>query len=213
MTGISTEMLSGRRRGFSLILTLLVAICGAAMLGGMMVIAGSFATQSAVSMRSEEAYNILQEEIERGKAILKRAMSGASMPLKKKSGAINTLDALLVYDGANPLCDVSRNIRLFGSDAELKVAIYDMEYEISDIPPNPTDEFLASLPQSFVLTAQTGISDGSAMGVDQIDAGAAIASGNTDVGAYAIRATITYADGTERTIETAVLQSVGLGNP
>jgi hypothetical protein len=191
-------------------LTLLVAICGTAMLGGMLVMGGKFAAQSTVSKRSAEAYNILQEEMERGKAVLKQAMSGVDAPLRKRIGAITTLSALLVYDGPNPLYDVSRKIRLSGRNAELKAAIYDMGYEMSDIPANPTAEFLASLPQSLVLTAQAGLSDGVALGVDQIDASAAIASGGTDAGAYVIRATITYADGTSRTMETAVLQAVGM---
>jgi hypothetical protein len=193
-----------------LISTLLVTIFGAAMLGGLLVMSEMFVTLSSAAMRSEEAYNILQEEVEKGKAILKQAMLSAAVPLRKRSGVvINTLDALLVYDGASPLCDISRNILVSGRNAEITVRIYDMEYEASDLPAQPDAALLASLPQSFTLTAQTGLDDGSALGVDSRNDAAASVTGSANAGAYAVRATITYADGISRTIETAVLQAVG----
>jgi hypothetical protein len=210
VTGISNGIRAGRRRGFSLILVLLITILGTAMLGGLLAMSEKFAALSGASMRSEETYNILQEEVEKGKAVLKQAMSGAAVPLRKRGGiVINTLDALLVYDGASPLCDISRNVLVAGRNAELKVGIYDMGYEASELPAQPGAEFLASLPQSFTLTAQTELSDGSVLGIDSKDDMAASLAGSANAGAYVIRATITYADGTSRTIETAVLQAVG----
>jgi hypothetical protein len=204
-----------KRAGFSLILVLLISLCGAALLGGVMYMIEGFAGATRTTIRKEEIYIRMQDEVEKAKATLKLAMDTATTPLQMTpipiGTKINSLDDLIVQSGGSPFGIVNDNITVGGLSGTLSVRIYDMQYPASQV--NDSDEDLvASLPpcmESLVLTGSGVVSGPLDGGTSEIGGALPELSGGGSAGAYLIRATVELSNGSRDTIETAIIQSIG----
>jgi hypothetical protein len=185
-----------RREGFSLVLVLLIAIIGSAILGSVVYMIGGFAGGSRATMRGEDIYVQMQDEIERAKAALKLEMNKVTAPsdvLKMSGGTIDSLDDLIIHDGSGIFApgNVNKNVAYGGKSAELKVRIFDMLYPAGGVDDTDSD-LVASLPPCMESMKSDFLTQG--------------------IGVYLIRATLTLDGDTLDTIETSVIQSIG-GSP
>ncbi|MDR1471165.1 MAG: hypothetical protein LBS75_01455 [Synergistaceae bacterium] len=208
---------SPRRGGFSLVLVLLIALCGSALMGAIIYMIGGFSGASRATIRDEEIYILLQGEVERSKAALKLAMNDASEPFGMSSSidTINNLDDLVVCDssGVFPPARVDRTIDVGGTSAALSVRIFDMQYPPEKV--NDDDDLITSLPPSMAelqMTSSSNIEDETpkelSYGKSKAD-GSKGTAGSGSAGVYLIRATVVFSDGTRSAIETSLIQSTG----
>jgi hypothetical protein len=190
MPGLPVYCGRAKRAGFSLVLVLLVAIIGSAIMGSVIYMLGGFAGGSRATMRSEEIYIQMQDEIERAKAELKLRMNSASDPMKMShSGTITSMDNLIIHDGSVIFApaNVNKNVTYGGQNYVLEVRIFDMQYPAANV--NDTDpDLVAALPPCMESVAS--------------DLG-------DNIGVYLIRATLRLNGAAIDTIETSVIQSIG----
>lgn len=193
-------------RGFSLVTVLIVCIVGIALLGGIFYMFGGFVPASGVAQAHNAEYNVLQQGVERGKAILRDRMDNLDPPPRwtDKPGAtptIDSVDMLLIPNGKVIDENVGRD-RLLGKSGRLVVQIYDAQYDATLINITDSDE-LAKLPPSLIIPAQASWDPPNPLDPDKADTTSGI-SGNA--GAYLIRATLDI-DGEVRVFDSAVIQS------
>ena len=194
------------RRGFSLVTVLLVTIIGVALLGGIFFMLGTFAPASAVSVAQGAEYNVLQQGVERGKAILKERMDNEDPPplwtdKPDATATIDSVEMLLIPNGKVIDENVGKD-KLSGRSGRLVVCIYDVQYDPNLV--NITDpNKLALLPPSLVIPAPSIWRETKPLDPDESAPPAGL-SGNA--GAYLIRATLDIG-GEIKMFDSAVIQS------
>jgi hypothetical protein len=207
--------ISGGKSGFSLIAVLLIALVGMSLVGGMMYTLQSYAGKSSVVLSDTVLDNILEDGLERGRAALKARMMNEDPPPRwtDKPGLgvdsdIDSVETLLLEDGT--VYTATQN--LFGKTANIKVEIFDMQYD-----PAPaknavkiTDpEELKLIPHSLMLK---GVVDDWDDENPELPGGGPLTSDPpVNGGAYLIRATLEVLDsGNNREVkilEAAVVQT------
>jgi hypothetical protein len=211
-----------RRRAFSLIAVLVIAIAGLALVGGILHTFQAFSGASMQVMSSSWEYNYLQEAVEQGKAFLRDQIlaldPSTSEPLKWKQSEtdkISNLRDLLIRDrSGNPIGHRinDRPISEKGLDGTLNLYIYSMAYVSDDFHSSLTDAQKAQLPPSLIVNSGPG--GGEMMESTPEDPGEEVSGPaptgpSTAAAAYLIRATFTdKATGNEKSIETAIVQSM-----
>jgi type II secretory pathway pseudopilin PulG len=154
---------SARRRGFSLLAVLIIAIIGMAIVGGVIQVTVASSSGSRTSAASSVKYNFLQHAVEEGKAAVKAAMDDDVTLLKYNSSmsTITSADELLVdWDfgaGTNGIVKSKTlskqelgRLGITGNSGELVVRIYDMQYDPGKIPEVGAEPGMIS-PEQFSL--------------------------------------------------------------
>ncbi|MDL2264075.1 hypothetical protein LJC31_05425 [Synergistaceae bacterium OttesenSCG-928-I11] len=205
------------RSGFSLVSVLIISIVGVAIMGGIAYMFNTYAGSSRVTIAQGEAYNLLQEGVERGKIFLREAMksSKTEAPLswnfdESFSGEIEELETLLIKDKngvvgiivpANGDDDDFETVSIGGADYKYTVKIYDMRY--TDVPIKNDDDLKATLPPVMSFIAVTAKDEGPTLNVSEG------ASDIGNAGIYLVRALLEPVDGGPlKMIETAVVQAI-----
>jgi hypothetical protein len=192
-------MVPGKRRGgFSLVLVLLIAVCGMVMVGAVLYTIGGFSGASRTTVSGEDIYVRMQSEIESAKASLLHAMSASSAKLAMRSTSnINSLDDIVIYlpSGAPfPPAIVDKAIKVGGVNGLLSVRILDMRYEADKVNVG-NGELIKRMPPSM-KDAKLIVED-------------------DNVGFYLIRAEVTLdgdvggVGGRNVALETSVIQNTG----
>ncbi|MDR3354323.1 MAG: hypothetical protein LBO21_04745 [Synergistaceae bacterium] len=200
-----------RKRGFSLVIVLGIAIAGMSLLGGMMYTIQSFSGAARVAVSDGVIYNILQDGVERGKARLKELMHNTNPPplWTDKPGVnhddpISSVEDLLLVSGNVPSPNLNPN-EFGGKTGSVKVEIFDMQYDTTKVTISNPEE-LAKLPPSYILSAGGPlVTSGSSL-----DPGKSKGSGGgppPQCGVYLIRATLEIDGREEKVLETSVIQS------
>jgi hypothetical protein len=196
---------SGRRRGFSLIAALLIAMVGMSLIGGVMYSLESFSGRSRVVLSDTVINNVLEDAIEKGKAALKARMDNEDPPPRwwmnkpslDKDSSIPSVETLVLKDGTMLLSP-----DLPGKTGNIKVEIFDMQYEPDKIEIADAKK-IELVPHSLKLKEPNPYINEE---IDYVDEGAA----PLNVGAYLIRATLEIEDGANtevKILETAVVQA------
>lgn len=206
-----------RRTGFSLISVLMLTIMSFALVGGIAYIFNATSATSRAAAGRAEAYNILQDGVERGKAFLIEKMSDADRPLRWNTAPsdqqIDELADLLVRDDAGDvigdlLGTPGQPLSVGGSSYAFSVRIYDMQFTDADIAPGLGADALAALrmtlPQAMSFSTASAQDDGNVLDPNTT------LSASTNAGIYLIRASLTPDDAAAETftIETAVIQAL-----
>ena len=151
---------SGQKRGFSLIVVLIISLVGLAAVGAVMQFVTSSAGSGRVSSAQAVKYKLLQDALEEGRAILRQSMDNTGAPhsyLHKDGiddGTLITSSGMLLltdspspteYPGVDfPLGNaITRNLSkrdlervgVFGDSGVLTVRIYDMLYDPKSVAP------------------------------------------------------------------------------
>jgi hypothetical protein len=150
-----SKNLKGRRRqAFSLIAVLIIAIAGLALVGGILYTFQAFSGASRQAMSASREYNLLQEAVEQGKALVRERMLARNPdegPLMRKShpAPITTLEDLLIQEPQE--FPIDKN----GLKGTLKLYIYAMDYTSDDVA-GLSDSEKALLPPSLILLPDGG---------------------------------------------------------
>ncbi|MDR3279207.1 MAG: hypothetical protein LBT23_01735, partial [Synergistaceae bacterium] len=186
-------------RGFSLIVVLIIAMVGLAVVGAVVQLVGQSSGAGRTASASAEKYNFLQDAVENGKAKLK-SMTDNTDPVPRYtipgSGKIGLVEDLLITSGdivSRRLLSGSERGRLGiepGKNAYLTVRIYDLEYDHtildSTLGSDPTKaKVLSMIPPSLLESATP----------------------DPNIGKYLIRATLDVDDADPSILESAILQS------
>jgi hypothetical protein len=217
---------AGKRRGFSLIAVLIIAVAGMALVGGILYTFQAFSGSARQVISSSWVYNDLQEGVEQGKAFLREKILALDpgtdkvLTWKPDSGThIDELEDLLICDtSGTPIGHiVHKNINEKGVNGTMDVYIYAMGYTSSDIAPGIDAAERAKLPPIIeVNSVPTGDCDcgGNGDGMCPCYESCSCSSSPTggpsaEAGAYLIRAVFKDDDtGVEKSIETALVQSM-----
>jgi hypothetical protein len=149
-----------RRRGFSLVVVLVISVIGMAIMGTTMQLTASSGGSGRMSSALVMKYNILQSALEEGRALLKQSMDNTGEPHRylHKAGVngstpITGSNVLLLTDSPSPTeypgvtfslgNAISRSLNkselaragIFGDGGQLTVQIYDMQYDPSLVAP------------------------------------------------------------------------------
>jgi hypothetical protein len=198
-----------------MLLVLLLALCGSAIVGAIVYTTWGAAGSSRVAVDSEDIYVMTQNEIERAKAALILAMDSTDTPLRMRNvSPIDSPDDLVVYEnggagGLFPPASVDKTITVGGVSGPLSVRILDMRYKAGDVVND--DRLIALLPpcmEDLRLTSSGGMESGGP-GDPGGGGGGAADSGSVSAGVYLIRATAKVGNMTAA-IETSVIQNTGL---
>jgi hypothetical protein len=147
-----------KKRAFSLIAVLIIALAGMALVGGILYTFEAFSGASRQVTSSSWEYNILQDAVEQGKAFVREQMLSLGpddKPLSGKTGKIEGLEDLLIRDddGTTIIGHLIKDkpINERGLHGKLNLYIYSMNYKSEDIDSSisPTDKAL--LPPSIIL--------------------------------------------------------------
>lgn len=208
-----------KREGISLVLVLLIAFCGMAILGAVVYSTSSVSGSYRVAINIEDIYVRMQSEIESAKAALILEMSGAAKPLRMRSvSPIGSPDDLVVrVDGGAgelfPPANVDRAITVGGVNGSLSVRILDMRYDADEADDEALVALLPPCMEDLRLRGSGEGSSGMASGEssDSESGGGGTGGGAPSldsVGVYLIRSTVTVGEKTN-TIETSVIQRAG----
>jgi hypothetical protein len=214
---------AGKRRAFSLIAVLVIALAGMALVGGILYTFNSFAGASRQVTSDSWEYNILQEAVEQGKTyvreeMLKLDITKNDKPLTWKendSDKVYAIDNLLIRasTGTHPQTGhyIHRTVNERGLNGTLDLYIYAMDYTSSDVAISSAAE-RASLPPMLVLSPNTGRGGSGAVETgtpSDTDDEENKELEQPDAAAYLIRAVFVDGNtGVEKSIETAVIQSM-----
>ncbi|MDR1019238.1 MAG: hypothetical protein LBL73_00640 [Synergistaceae bacterium] len=218
---------SGKRRAFSLIAVLVIALAGMALVGGILYTFNSFAGASRQVTSDSWEYNILQEAVEQGKTYVREEMikhgnNGGDEPLTWKendSAKVGAIDDLLIRSPAGGHSQtghyIHRTVNERGLNGTLDLYIYAMGYTSSDVAPTLSPAERALLPPMMSPLPPNGGGGGSGgvltatpLGTNS-DEDEEPDEYKLDIAAYLIRAVFVDADtGAEKSIETAVIQSM-----
>jgi hypothetical protein len=213
-------VMARKRRAFSMIAVVIIAVSGMALVGGILYTFNSFAGASRQSTSESWEYNVLQEAVEQGKAIVRERMldENATEPLTwlKPSNGINDFRDLRVISPDGTLIPTPMNVtKISGRDlgGTLSMYILAMDYDPKynpngDLDPGIAPAAKALLPPSLKITGTgNSIVDGEALGEDDPnDTDDPGKSGRS--AAYLIRAVFVDDNGAEKSIETAIVQSM-----
>jgi hypothetical protein len=201
----------GGRRGFSLIVVLVLSLIALAMLGGVFHYATGSGGAGRITSSALGRYNLLQDSAETGKAELKKMMDNLDPP-PRYSGfraepplAISQADDLLIDVNPHSL-GKGVILREHTSAGVLEVKIYDMQYDAGSVSPSIAPAERGKLPPAITLK---GSDPWKLVGdikdvVEEDTSGSG--EGSTNTGAYLVRAVLTVGD-RESFLDTAIFQS------
>jgi uncharacterized membrane protein YgcG len=159
---------AGKRRGFSLVAVVIIAIAGMALVGGILYTFQAFSGSARQVISSSWVYNDLQEGVEYGKAFLRERMLDPTLDekLSWKQGVtdttqIATVDDLLIRDVSAPYAQIGhivrdKDINEKGVKGKLNVYIYAMGYKSGDVSSSISADQRAKLPPTIVLKPTDG---------------------------------------------------------
>jgi hypothetical protein len=212
------------KKGFSLLVILIIAMVGLAIAGAAFQITVAGSGNARVSSAKDAKYNLLQDGIERGKAAINKIMDNDADPPRYFTGesepdvAITRVDQLLIKtdDASIPIKGgvvvvetLNRQrfgrLGIMGDNARLKVKIYDMQYSAKNVA-GMSDEELKLIPPSMTVSANSGgtVVDGATS--DPEDIPASVAAPAKNVGVYLIRASLEIGE-TETVMDSVVIQA------
>ncbi|MDR1508741.1 MAG: hypothetical protein LBS53_03810 [Synergistaceae bacterium] len=208
-----------RKRGFSLIVVLILSLVSLAILGVTLQHAMGSGGAGRISSSSSGRYNLLQNSVEEGRAELKRIMSTDVSPprfqkFNDEGFKISAADDLLIDVDPSGLGTgvISREnvspaelagMGIIGKNGAIEVKIYDMQYNGDSISESITDAERKKLPPSIVIAVSPWKVIGNIKDVVEDDSNKWRES---NTGVYLVRAALTV-DGRESVIDTAVFQS------
>jgi hypothetical protein len=217
------------KRGFSLLVVLIIAIIGLAIVGATLQFTVSSSGAGRVASASSTKYNLLQDAVEKGKAALKAAMDNTASPPRypQTPGAlIKSTDDLLLPDTPNPLGNAIYQefdkgelgrLGIAGNSGTLAVQIYDMQYDPKNVAPvgagadNISPEQLNLIPPSITVTGEGGINPGMSTLNANRQRLRRVGGTADNTGVYLVRATLRVNDATAAgktwMLETAIIQS------
>ena len=216
-----------KRKGFSLIVVLIVAIIGLAIVGTMVQMTVTSGGGGRVSSASGTKYNFMQDAVEKGKAALKESMNHTGDAPRfvgyysTTPPVIAELDHLLISQDFPPISGnpdgivedraVSKaelgRLGIAGNGGTMLVKIYDMQY-----PTDPSILTLSSsspdfnrLPPSIILTTEEEWDDIPTAAPPWWKAIYSKATPDSN-GVYLVRAVLTIG-GKETVLDSSVVQS------
>jgi hypothetical protein len=189
---VKNDRIRGKQKGFSLIIVLMVTLCAMFLLGGALGLQGVFAGSSVRSVASDQAYNVLEHEIEKAKGKLKMEMISRKNALRRAApnGAINSLKDLLVVDGGGAVfLDTDSKVMVGGRMSDMNIRIYDMLYDPKNISSSamPPDDVPLLPPAVKDLNLDTSVAP--------------------SAGVYLIRASLKVPNEDERRIDVSITQN------
>jgi len=202
--------MESKRGGFSLIVVLIVAMVGLAVMGATMQLLGYSSGSGRVTTSGNDKYNILQSGVEEAKAEIKRRMDNHNPPPKytDKPGIsdateIDDIGVLLIQNG-NVVAGRAYEKRELSGGGLLDVSIYDMQYDPELVPVDAmTKEALMRIPPSIALSGEDPWRKRGSTLAPEEENYTAYGSGSTNTGVYLIRSTLR--EGNEETVLDATL--------
>lgn len=195
----------GARRGFSLIVVLLVSLAGLSLLGGIVYMIDTSSGSSRFSVSQDMEYNVMQRGVEEGKAELRRRVAAVSVDLPHWSSTPDesipsSLSSLLIPNGT--IVDRTVPGRELGGNKEgrLTVNVYDLRYDASKVPNNAA--LIMTLPPSIQIGG-TPEPPGEIEIPGESPIGSTTAS---NAAAYLVRASLVIG-GHRKVLDTIVIQS------
>jgi hypothetical protein len=201
------------RRGFSLIIVLLISLVGLAVIGSVMNIAtvntGAGMTASTINRN----YNLLTSEVENARAWIIASLDKGEVPERKGATGVQTqitsADQLLVQGGESRRQLSAKEMGLYGvggTKGTVTVKVYDMQYfpdDVSDTLKSDPDEVKLLPPSSPLFVEKVEKSDET-----QNEPQAAGETGKglaANAGAYLIRASLEIDGAPSSTVELALI--------
>jgi type II secretory pathway pseudopilin PulG len=203
----------GRRRGFSLLIVLVIAIIGLAVVGVTVQMTTTSSGAGRMASATNVKYNFLQHAVEEGKAALKEKMDNEDDPPRfvgyDTTPTITAADELLIDEdfgiGEDP--GIVKNTTLTkaqlgrlgiaGDSGTLVVKIYDMGYDPKKVSPGSDDE-LKKIPPSIIIAKDQWNNRG--------EEGEILSESSLNVGAYLVRASLRVGD-SETVLDSAIMQA------
>jgi hypothetical protein len=152
------------RRGFSLIIVLLISLVGLAVVGAVMNIVTVNSGAGMTASRINRNYNLLVDEVEKERAWIIASLDNAQIPKRANPGSITTADDLLVEGGRRQRTLTPKEMGLYGvggTTGTVTVEVFDMQYKPEDLPDavksNPAE--VRRLPPAF-QPGPSGAKDG-----------------------------------------------------
>lgn len=202
--GLKPGRFRRRREGFSLLLVLMVAVVGMAILGVAFHIYESARGQAESVLTHIQEYNALQSALERGKNHLLELVNNAepvprwfSNPSASSVSSINGPDMLIIERGKFSYTEI-----VHGESAKIEITIYDANYDISIVDNAMSVAKVREMPSAQRFEGG-GMMQELAPDEPGEDSGAAVE--NVNAGVYLIRAKMTIR-GASKTMEASVVQ-------
>jgi hypothetical protein len=184
------------RRGFSLLVVLLISLVGMIMVGAMMQIMTVNSGAGRAASTISRDYNLLVSEVEKARARIIESLGNAQVPKRPVGmGMITAADMLLVEEGEERRTLSPKEMGLYGlggTSGAVTVKIYDMQYAASDVSPAMDPTEMNSLPPSLILSGKSVQKDDSPTSDNNLTPGDGGGGGGpaANVGAYLIRASL-----------------------
>jgi hypothetical protein len=185
-----------KKRGFSLLIVLMLSIMALAFVGLAMQMTSSSQVVRRNASTVNRKYNLLVSAVEEAHAELAVMLdSTAPAPKRFTSGSVTSADMLLI----RPVNNISltqnelASYGMTGASGVLSVRIFDMQYDpIVDISPTMTNDEKRLLPPSLIIMGSSGDGGAGPIGEDDLDpGGGGDGHGPSDNGgAYLIRVTL-----------------------
>ena len=192
------------RRGFSLIVVLLVSLIGLVAVGAMMQImevnAGAGRTASTVN----SAYNFLASEVEETRAVIIASLDQKEVPRRMGTESITAADDLLVWEDWRELEEEDMALYgLGGTSGAVTVKVYDMQYNVDTVSSELDEAEINHMPPSLNwLAGEAGPKDD----MSQSEPGEYGGEGSpVDVGVYLIRASLEIDGVPSSTVDLAIV--------
>jgi hypothetical protein len=189
---VKNDRIKSKKKGFSLIIVLMVTLCAMLLLGGALGLQEVFAGASVRSVASDQAYNVLEHEIEKAKGKLKMEMISRKEALRRAApnGGISRLKDLLVVDGSGAVfLDMNSKVMVGGRMSDMSVRIYDMQYD-------PNQISASAMPPEDVPLLPPAVRT---LNLDKANA--------LSAGVYLIRASLKVPKEDERRIDVSITQN------
>jgi len=212
----------GKRRGFSLIIVLIVMVLGLSFMGAALKMTELSAGSARVAAAGNYKYNFLQSAVQEGIAALQEAMHNSVDPLRYYGYDANDPPAILGADDllvnytfpGGPSSNgvvVSRKysrsqlgkLGIAGNGGTLEVKVIDMQYPPDSVSPGIDPHELKRLPPSITLS---GSSTSSWPGSSAPESGGGITGEASNAGMYLIRASLTI-EGKETLLDMSLIQA------
>jgi hypothetical protein len=199
-----------KRRGFSLIVVLLVSLLGLCVIGAMMQIVSVDSGIGRTASAANRRYNLLVSEVETARSELMAKLASAdSIPRRMTAGTITSADMLLVMpEERRVLSPKEQNLYgLKGHICNLTVKIYDMQYDQADVSSSMEPAEISLLPPAMRLVGSGGKSYIKPTDDDDLLQSGEKTVTSVNAGAYLIRAFLEVDGVREGDIDLAVVES------
>ncbi|MDR3165500.1 MAG: hypothetical protein LBU13_07960 [Synergistaceae bacterium] len=197
-----------KRRGFSLIIVLLILLVGLGMTGVMLQIVSVSSGAGRTASAANKKYNLLVSGVENARSkLIERLDSDDPIPGRRTAGMITSADMLLVMPEERRTLS-RKELDFYGiakGTGDLTVKIYDMQYAQADISPSMEPAEIKQLPPAVRLIGIGDASGGGPTGDDDLTLGSGGIAVNA--GAYLIRALLEINGVQEGAIDLAIIES------